>query len=105
MIFNDQCRWYRALDDMLSRIINKMALQEEPMDHIRVQIAKHPFSDEGTVRWPYYASIMYPNELSPRLVSNCASGMIPLVIFLACRRFHFFGYVCDHEREGVYADD
>ncbi|KAG0564826.1 hypothetical protein KC19_8G143000 [Ceratodon purpureus] len=57
-----RCKWYRALDDMLSRINNKMALEEEAMDHIQVQIAKHPFSDEGAVRWPYYASITYPNE-------------------------------------------
>ena len=65
MIFTDQCRWYRALDDMLSRINDKMVLGEEAMDTIQVQIAKHPFSDEGAVRWPYYASITYLNE-SPR---------------------------------------
>ncbi|XP_024402664.1 uncharacterized protein [Physcomitrium patens] len=60
-----RCKWYRALDDMLSRISNHMALEEESMDHIQVQIAKHPFSDEGAVRWPYHALITYPNE-SPR---------------------------------------
>jgi hypothetical protein len=49
---------------MLSRISNKMALDEEVMDLIQVQIAKHPFSDEGAVRWPYHALITYPSEPS-----------------------------------------
>ncbi|KAG0555935.1 hypothetical protein KC19_11G014000 [Ceratodon purpureus] len=59
-----RCKEYRALDDMLSRISNKMALDEEVMDHIQVQIAKNPFSDEGAVRWPYHALISHPSEPS-----------------------------------------
>jgi hypothetical protein len=104
IIFNDQCRWYRALDDMLSRISNKMALEEEAMDHIQVQIAKHPFSDEGAVRWPYYASITYPNEPS-RLVSNWALVVTALLLFLACGASHFLGHVHDYQSEDVLADD
>lgn len=56
------CRWYRALDDLLSKINRKMALDEEVKDHIQVQIAKHPFSGDGAVRWPFYAMVTHPDE-------------------------------------------
>jgi hypothetical protein len=54
-------KWYRALDDLLSKINRKMAIDEEVVDHIQIQIAKHPFSAEGAVRWPYYAKITRPS--------------------------------------------
>jgi hypothetical protein len=55
-------KWYRALDDLLSKINRKMAIDEEVVDHVQVQIAKHPFSSDGAVRWPYYAKITRPSE-------------------------------------------
>jgi hypothetical protein len=60
-------KWYRALDDLLSKINRKMAIDEEVVDHVQVQIAKHPFSSEGAVRWPYYAKITRPSE-APRFM-------------------------------------
>jgi hypothetical protein len=60
-------KWYRALDDLLSKINRKMAIDEEHVDHVQVQIAKHPFSSEGAVRWPYYAKVTHPSE-APRFM-------------------------------------
>lgn len=51
------------MDDLLSKINRKMAVDEEVVDHVQVQIAKNPFSSEGAVRWPYYAKITRPSEV------------------------------------------
>lgn len=52
------CRWYHFLDGLMQKIANREALEVEEMDSLQVQIATHPFSAEGTMRWPYHAAVI-----------------------------------------------
>jgi hypothetical protein len=46
------------LDELLKRVSNRESFEVEEMDSLLIQIATHPFSAEGTMRWPYHAAVL-----------------------------------------------
>jgi hypothetical protein len=48
--------WGRSSAEIFQRIQNHEPLYETPLAHTVLKIAPNPFTDEGAMRWPYYAA-------------------------------------------------
>lgn len=55
----------------------------EEMDSLLVQIATHPFSAEGTMRWPYHAAVLQEDQAARYrgFCSNFDGFAVRLVFF------------------------
>ncbi|KAG0605400.1 hypothetical protein M758_9G056100 [Ceratodon purpureus] len=60
-------RFPNSLEELFQILATNGELDTEEMLDSRVQIARSPFSGDGSIRWPYYAVVHQPPE-APRLM-------------------------------------
>jgi hypothetical protein len=59
------CRLPKSLDDLFHILSTNGSLAMEDMPDSRVRIAPSPFSEDGSLRWPYHAMVYQPTH-APR---------------------------------------